>query len=668
MFFRRVTISSLCVLTAAGMVLAADNRNPFAEWDRLKQKTGITESRSLDRNAQSGGASLEYFSPNAKPQEATEESDEAQPVERKRLRLMGAPVDAAKSQVPASASKANWPSSFTVLGNTKKPAAKQPTIIQAAAEFTEEEQQKPQIQQVAAEVREVPQLEEPNPFAGFINVEQELAVEPEATEPTQAASAEVLPGTGTPVVPSPSVPDVDISSESSGPQNPAVTLQWVQHGDFNVGQECRCDLLIENSGRHAVRNVIAEAVIPAGLQVLDSNPSPMSTGGSASWTFGELQPGEIRKVELTVVPQGRGDLRMNAFVRFTGFSTSLFSVQEPLLAVKVSGSELMEVGQQAGYVVEVTNPGTGVARNVRIQAAIPEGLEHRRGSLLTIEIGTLNPGESRQARLSLTALHGGAQSLAVRSIADGGLSDETMTVVTVAEPQLNIALAGPENRLAGQAADYELTVINEGQVLSNNVRAKYRVPEGYEFVRADRGGKYTQNDQTIDWFVGTLEPGQSSSFHVTLKPIAPGAGVHKAGVISEHGKITMADHSTTVEGNAELDLEVVAQQKQLAVGEEAIFEVRIKNTGSRSATSVGLSCELPAGLELIDAAGPSEYIAENGVMVFRSLPSLESGKTAVFAIKARCSREGAHRLRVRAASESITEPLIGEESAIAVSR
>ena len=88
----------------------------------------------------------------------------------------------------------------------------------------------------------------------------------------------------------------------------------------------------------------------------------------------------------------------------------------------------------------------------------------------------------------------------------------------------------------------------------------------------------------------------------------------------------------------------------------------------KSASNVGMSCELPSGIQLIKADGPSEYIAENGVMVFRSIPSIEAGEDVEFNVTAACIREGNHRLRLRIASESITEPLIGEESATVTGR
>ena len=458
------------------------------------------------------------------------------------------------------------------------------------------------------------------------------------------------------------------SPADAGPQSPGVTVQWKQIGAMNVGQECELELIVQNSSRAVVRSVVTEAVVPEGLQIVAADPPAMEDADAPTWTFGEMKPGESRTVKLTVLPESRGDLQMEAFVRLTGHSSTSFKVEEPMIGVAVSGPETAEVGEQVAYVVRVSNPGTGMASNVVIQAAIPEGLEHRSGSLPSIEIGTLNPGESRQAKLNLSTVKGGDYELAVRVIADGGLNDETKATVSVAEPKLNIAIAGPEEQLAGRDAEFMLTIENTGNVQSSNVRAKYRIPEGCEFVTADRGGKYSEADHSIEWFVGTLQPEEASEFHLTLKAKATGELFHQAGVKSELGQARMCDFSSVAEGTAALDMKVVASSGQVKKGDEMTWEVRIRNSGSRAAENVGISCELPAGIQVIDAEGPSEHIAENGIMIFRSLAAIEAGDEAVYTITTKATREGTQRLRLRVASESITEALIGEEATTVTER
>ncbi len=450
---------------------------------------------------------------------------------------------------------------------------------------------------------------------------------------------------------------------SSGPQSPGVTLQWVNHGGFNVGQTCDVELIVKNTSQSVVRSVMTEAVIPENVEVVEARPAAAEGAEMPTWTFGELQPGQSRSVMLKVIPKTRGEVRLDAYVRLTGTSTSQFSVQEPMIGVAVSGPEEIEVGQQVGYLVRVSNPGTGLANNVIIQAAIPEGLEHRNGSLLTIEIGTLNPGESRQARLSLTAVEGGNQQLAVRVLADGGLSDQTTTAISVAEPQLAVTLSGPEEPKAGRSEDYKLSVSNSGGVQSTNVRAKYIIPAGCTFVSADRGGKFVEVDNAVEWFVGTLQPNDSSDFTITLKASETGEVVHKAGVMSERGQVTTCVLASEVIGTAVLDMKIAADHRELRVGQEIRWEAVVRNTGTREAANVGVSCELPAGFEFIDAEGPTKFIAENGVLIFRSIASIDAETDVKIVIHGRCTREGSQRLRLRVASESITDALIGEESA-----
>lgn len=466
-------------------------------------------------------------------------------------------------------------------------------------------------------------------------------------EPPQQTAA-VVPNTESDSLP----------SEHTGAQQPAVEVHWTREGSFNIGQECSCALIVTNTGGSLVRNVTVEAAIPDGVQVISAVPRPQQ--GSARWMIGDLQAGQSEKVDMVMIPTQRGDIALNAFVRFTGYSTSVFAVLEPMLQMNVQGPDTVTVGEQAGYMVRVENPGTGTAHNVVIEAQIPEGLQHRSGSAPRIHVGTLNPGESRQARLNLTALEGGDQFLTVSATADGGLSDEARTAVSIAKPSLAVAINGPETAAAGEASDYEVTVTNTGNIPSINVRAKYRLPDNSRFVRADRGGVHHKAERLIDWFVGTIQPGESASYRVTLAADAPGEALHRAGVVSEHTSVRLVSHSTLVQETPELYLDVATAAPAPAAGDETVVRIIVQNEGRADAESVGLSCELPSGLEFIGADGPSDYLAENGIVIFRSLDRVQAGGEAIYRIKARCVRSGDHPVRVRVGSPSLPDPVIGE--------
>ena len=640
----RIT-SALCLASALLMlpVLFAQDENPFAQWDRLQKETKLAEAGTEPAEPAAGRATqMEYYSGESEP---AREKAVASTARRETLRRKNA---APATQVTAA--------DFVPSDDKGRVTLVSSEVVEAEGnpfeEFAEE------FEANNADVADIPvETVEEVTEADFEPAEETSTDEPTPEEPV-APNADSQPETASAV-------QVNLPE---GPQSPSVTLQWAHHDEFSVGQKCRCDLVVENTGRAVVHNVITRAVLTQGLQVVDAKPAPVAAGASATWKFEMLKPGEKKTIELVVVPQQEGDTQMTAFVQLTGATASKRAVTRPAVAIELNGPKNAGIGQQIAYTVAVTNPGTGKARNVIIQAAIPEGLKHRQGSLLTIDVGTLSPGEVRRARLNLEAIKGGAQNLAVRVLADGDLTEQTAQQVAIAEPKLNIGVRGPANSKTGQSSPWELVIVNEGKVESSNVRTKYRVPTEYEFVRANAGGKFNPADRTIEWFVGNLEPNGARKFTVVLKSVKPGENIHQVGVVSEHGGMTLAEQKSAVVGSADLNLQIATQQQRVRTGEPAVFIIEIENRGSSAAQSVGLSCELPSGLQQAEVAGPTRYLADNGVIVFQSLPKLDPGQKAVFTIKTTCLRSGSHKLRARVGSDSISDPLIGEESLIGIER
>lgn len=454
------------------------------------------------------------------------------------------------------------------------------------------------------------------------------------------------------------------AAADEGTQSPGLVMEWVRAEAMNVGRPTTVELVIRNPGQSTVSGVDVEVLVPANCELLELTPSPIEENAALRWSLGTIKAGDVRTIRMQLVPRTPGDATMQASLHLTGTSSYPMTIVEPMLELTVDGPDVAEAGEQVGYLLQVSNPGTGTADNVVITATLPEGLEHKSGKTLNIAIGTLNPGESRQAKLSLTAVRGGEHSLEVRAEAEGDLLQESTAQVRVSEPRLQVAIAGPEAGICGRNADYRVQISNSGSVPSANVRAKYKVPEGFEFVSANRGGRFATAEQTVEWFVGTLQPDQDSEFVVTLCPAVPGNALHQAGVISEHGGVTTCELETQYEGAAELEMKMVMSEPAVEAGDEGTWQIRIRNTGSSPARDVGISCELPAGATLLDVEAPGAWIAENGVLVFRSLPEVAAGDEVLLEVRVRCERAGNHRLRLRVASTSIAEPLIGEDLAV----
>jgi uncharacterized repeat protein (TIGR01451 family) len=459
----------------------------------------------------------------------------------------------------------------------------------------------------------------------------------------------------------PSTTPPSSSDVETGPQSPAVTIEWRKQSDVNVGQEFRCDLSVKNTGTSPAREVEIETRFPKNVRLVNAEPLPSQSESFLGWDIDELQPGEERGIQITMIPLERGEITPRADVRFSGTAQASFSVAEPLLTVDVVGPETVHVGEPASHVVTVKNPGTGIARNVKLEAMIPEGLEHSRGGRLAMELGALNPGESRSVRLALAAVKGGRHQIQVRANADSGLARSADAEIQVIAPKLSTSVDGPGLRYLGRQGVFTLTVSNDGAAPTDNVRVMHKIPEGFEFVSTDRGAQYDPGTRLLNWFVGRLEEGKSAEIKVTLQASQLGEFTHYVRATSEHGSLSDTQMVTQVEGASSLSVEITDLDDPVEVGAEAIYEVRVSNNGSAPARQVGLACELPPGMTFISAKGPSAHVAEKGNVVFRTIPELKPGETTVYRVHVTSGNAGHLRFRTRLSSDSIPEPLTTEE-------
>ena len=455
------------------------------------------------------------------------------------------------------------------------------------------------------------------------------------------------------------------ASEAMGPQRPAANLEWVYPTETTPGTECPVKLVISNPGTATLFGAVADVLIPAGVEILGTNPPAVDASATEMrWELGNLRAGESREIAMQIRARSAGEQQLEASVSLSAAATCRLNITEPKLAIKVTAPEDSELGQQTSVTVDVSNPGTGRAEDVVLVASLPEGLEHKSGAVVTIDIGTLNPGEARRARLSLTAIAGGGQQIELKAAGTGDLLAETTATVEVAEPELQLAVQVPDQEISGQSGSYVVQLENTGLVPAANVRARYVLPAGFEFLSADRGGRFVPADRAVEWFVGTVNAGETTGFTAILKAGRSGRSEHRISAQTDFGEIAATEEVTQVEGSADLKLELATLNATpgttLRNGQQTTLRVLIRNAGSEAARSVGMSCELPAGLTLIDVEGPADYIAENGVLVFRSLPEIAAGDSAEFLLQVRCSRGGVQSSRIRIASASTAQPLIGE--------
>jgi Domain of unknown function DUF11 len=457
--------------------------------------------------------------------------------------------------------------------------------------------------------------------------------------------------------------DAAAAGSHDAAQGPLVTVHWEKKSPLLVGQECACELVIKNTGKLAASDVSVEAYFPATVRLTHSDPMPSDNQDHVTWSIPSLSAGEEKVVHVTMLPSKRGDLATMALVRFSAQSPHVFVVEEPLLSLSVHGPKELMIGDPATQSITIGNPGTGVAHNVLIEARLTKGLEHPHGERLTIQVGSLNPGETRQVRLPLVAIAGGPQAIKIHASAAGDLRREITTKITVVAPSVKVAAEGPSFRYVGCKAAYVINVASEGGA-SNNVHVTHTLPEGFRFVSADKGGEYDEATRTVNWFISHLEAKESARLKVELTTTELGTHAHKFVAVAEQGARSDAKLETVVDGMASPEIEIVPQNNPVAIGVETAYEIHIRNDGTKAAENVSIGCELPEAVEILRAEGASTgslSTTEKGVLAFRPISRIEPGKTAIYRVYVRGKKPGNHRFRVHLVADSIKEPLVSDE-------
>jgi uncharacterized repeat protein (TIGR01451 family) len=278
-----------------------------------------------------------------------------------------------------------------------------------------------------------------------------------------------------------------------------------------------------------------------------------------------------------------------------------------------------------------------------------------------MDLGSLNPGEARPVRLALAAITGGRHTVEIRAQADGDLVQTCAAEVSVIAPKLMAEIQGPGLRYLGRQAVYTLTVSNDGAANTDNVRVMHKIPDGFEFVSSDKGGRFDASTRLMTWFVGSLGRGEMAQAHVTLKGTEAGTFTHFIRATSEQGIVSDSQVTTRVEGAANLSIDVADADDPIETGTEAAYVITIANDGSAAAGNVVLSCEVPDGAAYVAATGPVAHAAKGQHVEFRPISSMAPGDSVKFHVTIRGLNAGDLRFRASLTSDSTQEPLSAEE-------
>lgn len=459
-----------------------------------------------------------------------------------------------------------------------------------------------------------------------------------------------------------------ISPESVplGPQSVGLSVQVFAPSTMNLNREATVTIVVKNTAAKDASGVVVRDQLPEGVEFVSSQPETAApAGGLVSWYMQVIPGNTERQIKMVLKPTVKGSQDHTATVQIVTGSRARTVVLQPELKVEqtVNRTNVLK-GQQVQFEVSLTNTGDGPARNVMVEAELSEGLSHRtEGRILRLEVKEIPPRQTLKLDpLIVEAVGGGEQNCTVLATSDDVVSDPALSknvkAVTIVEPRLLLELTGSELRYTDSDGEYTLTVTNPGTAPAMDVRVSATLlGDGRPYVPA--GAAWDAGTRKMTWTIPEIEPGggtKTYSFRVRLG----GLGIFKVDgeAIGRGGLRDFKSVSTSVEGNADVELNVTADMRFLDVGQDNVFRITLRNLGTKEARKVQVSVLLSDTMEAVETAGTDQNAIRDTKKVQIAWPEIDRippGAEKVLGIKAKAKAPGLGTCRVYVSHDDLKD-------------
>ncbi len=481
------------------------------------------------------------------------------------------------------------------------------------------------------------------------------------SELTQDQSAAELTPQPEPVSRHPRVASVP----TGGPVRASATsarlvLEAVGPKAVTVGKLASYEVRVANDSDRTADDVQVRISIPAWVEVRGGEGSrgeaaqeKDAAGRSLlTWNLDQLTGGskEQLSLELVVLQNQPFELGMECSSRPLVVATEV-AVQEPQVSVRLEGPSDMLFGEQRTFTLHVSNPGTGDAEGVVVEVASGSGTANR------LEVGMLAAGQQKQIPFTVAATAPGEMEIRATANGLGGLTSNASSRVTVHKAELQVAMGVSPLHFAGTEATFQVAVANVGDAVAEQVTLRVALPGGSTYLAGLDGAAKAADGMTLK--VGNLAPQTEKVFEIQCVLNQAGENHFEAVAQGKGNLLASQLAATNVEALANLKLQVSEPTGPIVVGGEALYEVRVVNRGTKSATGVKIVVQFAEGLEPSEAIGAASKLA-SGQAVFEPLAEILPGKEVVLKVKTRAEKAGNHAFRVEVKAGEPETKLVSE--------
>lgn len=419
------------------------------------------------------------------------------------------------------------------------------------------------------------------------------------------------------------------------------------------------EIQVENRGSIDANGLMIRARVPEWAEVKGQSVSrgqvesqTLETSDRLVWSIDSLAAGASERmfVKLKAMRSGIHPLDVD-WTLLPQKSVARIEVREPRLDLVIEGPGEVVFGESQTYRIRVLNPGDGIAPNVVFT------LSPNSSNPQSQKIGDIPSGKEAQFEVELTAQDLGDLKIHGLVAADLGLTAQAEKTVQVSSAQLEAVLAGPEQQYQDTDAVYGLQLTNSGTTASRNVIAELALPRGTQYRGGIDGAR--MRDSKLVWQVDSIAPGETLDFEFTCALTSPGRQSFEFAANGSAAGRTNVSLDTMVESIADLVMTLQDPAAPAPVGSEVVYEIVIRNRGSRQATNVRAVAQFSNGIEPRRVEGHTGQVL-TGQVLFDTIPSIQPGQEVRIRVIAEAEVGGHHRFRTEIRSGETV--LVAEEA------
>jgi len=289
--------------------------------------------------------------------------------------------------------------------------------------------------------------------------------------------------------------------------------------------------VLTNAGTGAAQEVKIVETLPEGLQTADGKSEVVINAGKL--TAGQVKefPAEIKALRVgkyvskATVSSARG-------LKGESAATTIV-VDQPVIAVSLSGPEKQYVDRAVTYEITVTNDSDAPAKKTVIENEIPDGVTSMKatagatlaGKKIIWPLGTLAPRASKTVYVSFSPTRAGvlADKATATALCANVASASAETTVSAIPAVLMEVIDIEDPVEVGTRTTYVITVTNQGSAPSTNVSVVCNLEDNVRYVSSTGSTGGTIENGTLTFTpLGSLAPKARATWRVVVTAVKPG--------------------------------------------------------------------------------------------------------------------------------------------------